>query len=216
MKQQGIQIFTVPLSGSYEINACGAGNIKDYSKGAKIKGNVALQAGDKLHFAIGQQGKHQQSGSGGTFIFKECDGQFEPLIVAGGAGGGVTINKSLADARLDKFGGPSTEYPEVNTIEGSTGKPSSEQYTYGGKGFKCFKEGITGQTNSNGASHDHPGGFGGGGHGYSKYGGGGGYTGGNGSGSGSYAGGGGSFNSDINGSNTIGHSGDGNCFIRLI
>ena len=75
---------------------------------------------------------------------------------------------------------------------------------------KCFKDGLRGGEESNG----HNGGFGGGGiHGL---GGGGGYTGGNGGVKGAGGGGGGSFNSDPEGTNEIGHFGNGECTIRLI
>ena len=46
----------------------------------------------------------------------------KPVIVAGGAGGRgeMAENKSLANGRLDKYGGPSTSHSEINTNEGCT------------------------------------------------------------------------------------------------
>ena len=55
--------------------------------GARIKGKIRLERGDKITVALGQQGKGSyRSGSGATFVVKETGNRPEPLFVAAGAG----------------------------------------------------------------------------------------------------------------------------------
>ena len=99
----GIQVWTAPQTGSYDIEAIGAGggrgkqyNTNVYSngvpgKGARMSGSFSLNQGDVLHIIVGQKGSEGLSskqkgggGGGGSFVVK-ADGT--PLLVAGGGGG---------------------------------------------------------------------------------------------------------------------------------
>ncbi|XP_044182550.1 leukocyte tyrosine kinase receptor-like [Acropora millepora] len=101
---KGIQIWTVPVTGSYVIETAGAsgGNGLDLSVspahrklgglGAKITGTFQLNRGTKLKILVGQKGGSSPAsmsraggGGGGSFVTLLDD---TPLIVAGGGGGG--------------------------------------------------------------------------------------------------------------------------------
>ena len=68
---QGIQEWTVPSSGTYQIEAYGAeggtsiNSSYDPGKGAKIKGIVSLAIGQKLNVLVGQQGQNANYTGGG-------------------------------------------------------------------------------------------------------------------------------------------------------
>ena len=103
---EGIQIWTVPVTGSYVIEASGAsgGNgtdpfvCPDHWKlgglGAKITGTFQLNRGTQLKILVGHEGGtcinkvlslSAGGGGGGSFVTLLDD---TPLIVAGGGGGG--------------------------------------------------------------------------------------------------------------------------------
>ena len=77
MVSTGIQIWTVPISAKYKIEAFGASGGNTGSSfladpGAKVAGEISsLQKGDKLHILVGQMGTHNtgssscQAGGGG-------------------------------------------------------------------------------------------------------------------------------------------------------
>ena len=97
-----------------------------------------------VHVAIGQRGEHG-SGSGGTFVIREySDGSFEPIVIAGGAGGydaeatdydGETKEWcdgicNCANAQLNQYGNGCTKAGEINTNIGGDGVCN------GGAGYK--------------------------------------------------------------------------------
>ena len=102
-KHRGIQLWTVPTSGIWSVEARGAsgadgilaggsGNKKRGGYGAVVKAKFQLHAGKVLKILIGHEGRRDYSeshrpggGGGGTFVVNQ-DGK--PLIVAGGGGGG--------------------------------------------------------------------------------------------------------------------------------
>ena len=98
----GIQIWSVPVTGRYIIEVYGAsganGTYSDQPEwrigglGAKMEGTFALVKGTKLKILIGQEGNRiadfgdkPGGGGGGTFVTLLDD---TPLIIAGGGGGG--------------------------------------------------------------------------------------------------------------------------------
>ena len=100
--ENGIQLWTVPLSGSYVIEAWGASGAEGRQsdkvsavtrpggKGAYVKGTFNLTRGKELKILVGQRGSRGKTGSplpggggGGTFITSSADA---PLIIAGGGG----------------------------------------------------------------------------------------------------------------------------------
>ena len=97
----GIQIWQVPMTGSYVIEAWGASGAQGQGKnearpggkGAYMKGTFNLTRGTLLKILVGQAGSTGNvgapplpgGGGGGTFITSSSN---IALLVAGGAGGG--------------------------------------------------------------------------------------------------------------------------------
>jgi len=238
MTDQGIQEWTVPVTGTYTIAAWGAqgGNGSNNSGssttmgglGARMKGEFTLTAGEKLKILVGQKGSEETSasyrpsgGGGGTFVVKSDNTK---LIIAGGGGGGGDPSYGQTDG-----GGGIVEETNGNTGSAGNGGGASS-YNGGGAGFtgnglvngttaaNSFTNGGTGG-NPTGHATQSLGGFGGGGAGRLLPGGGGGYSGGittgTWAGSGS-AFGGGSFNAGANQDNMAGaNEGHGKVFIVL-
>jgi hypothetical protein len=89
MTTQGIQLWTVPQTGSYTFRAIGAGS--EYAnvnggQGVDISTTVNLTKGEVIRILVGQKGSANNSGGGGgaTYAVKN-DGT--TIIVAGGGGG---------------------------------------------------------------------------------------------------------------------------------
>ena len=225
----GIQQWTVPKTGTYEIEAYGArgGGSSYYGRGVIYKGDFSLKMGDKIDILVGQMGGwggYAGSGGGGTFVVK-TDGSV--LVVAGGGGGQQYGHSSVqyADAQYGsssgRQGGPTGG---AGGTSGNGGKQASNNGASGGGGYsgdggkgswgtggKSFKNGGKGGDTSSYAQC--VGGFGGGGgtHGSSGGGGGGGgYSGGgggdhnpsNGGGGGSYCSGSNKYGKSVNNGNT--------------
>ncbi len=105
---EGIQVWTVPLTGTYSIEVWGAEGSrgKDFysnyysngspGKGAYLYGEFNIIAGDVLKILVGQRAvddlqveQKGGAGGGGTFVSRVDD---TPLIVAGGGGGSGRYN----------------------------------------------------------------------------------------------------------------------------
>ncbi|XP_013406762.1 loricrin [Lingula anatina] len=92
----GIQFFTIPMTGNYRIEVKGAAggcdqnqnNCQHRALGAVVAGTFSLNAGDELKILVGQMGPvntySSTGGGGGTFVTRADD---TPLIIAGGGGG---------------------------------------------------------------------------------------------------------------------------------
>jgi hypothetical protein len=112
----GIQLWTVPTTGAYTIDAYGAkGGSTNVSttyaggNGARMKGTFNLTAGQQLKILVGQMGGtfgYTGGGGGGTFV---AFANNTPIIVAGGGGGG------------GNSGGAG--YSAVTSVNGTTGYP---------------------------------------------------------------------------------------------
>ena len=211
----GIQIWTVPASGTYRITANGARGGQSYNWGpqggigASMRGEFALVGGEKIKILVGQQGDgntYDGGGGGGSFVT-----QFDntPLIIAAGGGGGAPsgFSGSGGIAGRTTTGASGTSWGSA----GSNGSGGGSNGTAGGGG------GLTGNgagswagasfTNGGaGGGSQARGGFGGGGGGggTNGAGGGGGYSGGGGSVWSYEGGGGGSYNIGTNQVNTAG------------
>ena len=117
----GIQIWTVPASGTYRIRANGAtgggyagGN---YGYGASIQGDFTLSQGETLSILVGQQGiasggGYAQGGGGGSFVIRK---DLSILAIAGGGGsmgsgggdaGSSRTARACGDASLTTLGMP--------------------------------------------------------------------------------------------------------------
>jgi hypothetical protein len=222
MTTQGIQLWTVPRTGTYQVIAAGAGNGNATTgRGVIVSAEYTLTYGQIIKILVGQQSTNQICGAGGTFIVTNTN---SPILVAGG-GGGIYINTTYnSDAVVTRNG--------VNglnaTPSGSPGGPNGMGGTNGGAGLrsgfnqsgggeggagfsedalgvdpnhppaKSFINGGTGSRAGITANGGFVGGFGCGGSCYNNFGaafdrpGGGGYSGG-GAGTGGHGGGGGSY-----------------------
>jgi hypothetical protein len=109
----GIQFWTVPVTGTYEIEVGGADGSHNGSgwggggRGAVMRARFSLTQGDVLKILVGQQGKHgveAGAGGGGTFVTRSDN---TPLLIAGGGGSsrsGATLNLSVMDATTHTCG----------------------------------------------------------------------------------------------------------------
>ncbi|SVC81443.1 uncharacterized protein METZ01_LOCUS334297, partial [marine metagenome] len=216
----GIQLWTVPATGTYTIEVWGAeggGPPTNYTnnipgKGARMKGDFSLDQGDVLKILVGQAGlryTHDGTGGGGTFVALSNN---TALIVAGGGGGsGYSGTYAVGmDAVTTTSGTAGSGY--TNNTGGTNGNGGTATAWAGnGAGFTGNGGGststgspyamsfINGGVGGNQGTNSMFGSFGGGGgtHGAGwGGGGGGGYSGGAGATSSQYGGGGGgSYNS---------------------
>jgi hypothetical protein len=229
----GIQRWTVPVDGTYQITATGARGAAAQSgrlggKGARMQGTFSLLAGDVLYILVGQQGTGQSSGSnggggGGSFVVRSGT---TALLVAGGGGGtrggasqdGCDATTSTS-ATTGSGGSSSHSCSARSSGAGYGGIVSSSSWGAGGGGMlgdgavdgsgwgsmggKAFTAGGQGGMATTACGEAAHGGFGGGGTGNGCYGGGGG--GGYTGGDGGWiAGGGGSYNAGSSQVNTAG------------
>ncbi len=244
----GIQFWTVPQTGTYRIEVWGAQGGNGGAAGglgARMRGDFALQQGEKLKILVGQQGSNANygGGGGGSYVFRETGNA--ALIVAGGGGGGgynsSYNNASRINATVSATGNYGLRSTGSNAGQGGTGGGTNDygryytsSYTAGGgggvhangQGYSsthgiAFLNGGTGGAAYSGGAH---GGFGGGGgstnyscSAYCHGGGGGGYAGGGAGYDYGNGGGGGSYNAGTNPSNTAGtRSGHGQVTITLL
>jgi hypothetical protein len=214
MTVQGIQEWTVPITGNYKILAAGASGASTDNKGGEgaiLEVTTKLNKGEKIKILVGQSGLSNGwggGGGGGTFVVRDIK---TPIIVAGG-GGGCDYNnsgslnptiKATINTSGQKGGDGESQNPGLGGIGGSGGKKgngdgagggllSNGQGEGGGLGFVNGGVGGKGTGQGNGGG----GGFGGGGVIFNYCGGGGGgggYSGGGGGGSYGGGGGGGSY-----------------------
>ena len=114
MNNNGIQLWTVPVTGSYKIRAVGASasnkneTTVEVGKPADMTGTFLLNQGDVIKILVGQTGwlgsttRPGWGGGGGTFVVKD----FDPLIVAGGCGSGHTtkiLRRNDEDATMGGY-----------------------------------------------------------------------------------------------------------------
>ena len=225
--QKGIQIWKVPLNGTYVIEAWGASgavgrqnnsgsSTRAGGKGAYMKGCFNLTQGTSVKILIGQRGSNGKTGSplpggggGGTFVVLNSG---NPLIIAGGGGGGGAPSNKYSEGdpgQTTEKGSQSGGFNGDGGILLAEGSPPAKLDAGAGGGL--IGNGKSGEITKGGSSFNNGGlggksqsggngGFGGGGGGFQYPGGGGGYSGGGvvkKSGV-TIAGGGGSLNKGIN------------------
>jgi len=220
----GIQLWTVPVDGTYQIEIWGAqggGYSSGGGFGARMRGDFVLTGGQVIKILVGQTGGPAYGGGGGmTAVATNTN---TPLIVAGGGNTTSPYSSVLSHAVTTTSGVASTDGTAGGT-NGSGGVGGGA--LAGGAGFignggtsTCayqtaplsFINGGTGGLAGSGGTNTI-GGFGGGAatdfNCQGASGGGGGYSGGGGGSSSSFTGGaGGSYNIGTNQSNSNGNTG---------
>jgi hypothetical protein len=134
----GIQEWTVPLTGSYRIEAYGAkgGSTSSYrgGYGARMRGDFTLTKGEIIQILVGQMGVLGQHGNqpstylcgggGGTFVIKTpYNSSTSSILVIAGGGGGAAQN-----SWTNRIGAGGT------TATSGTGGGSSNNNYAGGSG----------------------------------------------------------------------------------
>lgn len=169
----GIQIWTVPYTGLYRINAYGAAGSGASGtngtslggKGAQVQGDFNLTEGDKIRILVGQMGTNTNnysgdgasgSGGGGTFVISGVSGTDDSQVLVIAAGGGGGNDPGYQGSAVNGLAGlyTSAGAGEASNMGGSyRGTTSSgASFANGGVGGTYSRNGETGN-----------GGFGGGG-----------------------------------------------------
>jgi len=209
----GIQLWTVPATGAYTIEAFGAqgGGANQYGRGSQIKGTFQLTAGQQIKILVGQAGGYYSSGSGGGGSFVTTSANV-PLVVAGGGGGQYDGGSQLYNAHSVVGNNGQATGCTTGGTAGAGGNGCNNSGAAGGGGLnsnggngsygtggQSFISGGTGGNHSSQAAC--VGGFGGGGGTHGNTGGGG--------GGGGYSGGAGGYHNGTNGSGGGGGSFNG-------
>ncbi|PFX16804.1 EGF-like repeat and discoidin I-like domain-containing protein 3 [Stylophora pistillata] len=129
----GTQLWTVPRTGEYRIEAIGASggydedsDIKNGGRGARMIGNFNLSKNEIIRVLVGQKGRRRKNntkktagGGGGTFVVR---GSNTPLIIAGGGGGIRKMSEQHlgCDASINTTG--SAGYNTLLGTGGSSGR----------------------------------------------------------------------------------------------
>ena len=159
----GIQIWTVPLTGNYRIETYGAsgatGSIYNH-QGTIMKGDFTLTKGTVLRLLVGQQGLTYYGGGGGTFVtkvdnastYKMVDGiGITPLIISGGGGYSQTASPYTQASAIythlggkDGNGGETEAYYQNAYYYGSRGGGGllTDGQSGGGKSFLNGGQGL--------------------------------------------------------------------------
>lgn len=211
----GVQLWTVPKTGTYEIETRGGeggyyqtdssqGYNRNGGTGAIMKGEFQLKKGALIKILVGQRGVMVRNssggggngtGAGGSFVWEVSN---DNLLIAAGGGGGAGYTQSGDRGNVGTNG--SGRY---SGSHGQGGRDASGGSGWLSSGGNYSNLGIL----AGGVNGFGQGGFGGG---ANITGGGGGYSGG-----GRY-GGGGSFNSGNNQVNSTGNSGNGSVKIKAL
>ena len=116
----GVQLWTVPRTGEYRIEAIGASGgysedsvIKNGGRGTRMIGNFNLTKDEIIRLLVGQKGATKPKtagGGGGTFVVRENN---TPLIIAGGGGGIENMSEQYpgCDASLTTTGSAGNNLP---------------------------------------------------------------------------------------------------------
>ncbi len=170
---EGRQFWTVPVDGTYRIDARGAqGGGSDGGAGAQVAADFALEAGETLEILVGQRGTSYEylttdysvSGGGASFVVTgdiDDDSPVEPLAIAGGGGG------SMATQSDDRHGSEGSEGMDGNSVstggeggeDGNGGHGGDHDEAEGGGGGGLLTDGV--ENDDYAGLGFHNGGFGG-------------------------------------------------------
>lgn len=152
----GIQLWTVPQTGTYEITAWGAmggegtynsgqHRVRRGGRGAMIQGRFELTQGEVIKVLVGQQGVrpaqgsygHQPGGGGGGSFVVRNDNSI--LVIAGGGGGGgdpAYGQEFGGHGRIETSGERVVDHPSYAANGGSSGGGgAANQYAGAGAGY---------------------------------------------------------------------------------
>ena len=161
----GIQYWTVPVTGNWQITVAGArgGHPHDgddkFGYGAVIVSTISLAKDEVLGIIVGQHGSYRplgetdwwnSSGGGGTFVFRDVNDPFPIMAAGGGAGGSYSEPKvPRMDASLTTSGNPGTDdggsMGGAGGINGTGG--ATENYVYSAGAGAGWLTNGTGSTN---------------------------------------------------------------------
>jgi hypothetical protein len=129
MTVNGIQDWTVPETGSYQITCLGARggqagqNSGGWGFGARAIGTFSFTQGEVLRLVVGQRGNttnaRASTGGGGASAVWRRDSNAEPLIMAGGGGG-------ASDQPEGQAGVGGTRHARVHAVIGTSGEGSTQ------------------------------------------------------------------------------------------
>ncbi len=158
MTTNGIQRWTVPISGTYQISATGAAgqtNSNSYTggTGATMQGEFSLTVGETILILVGQMGTsntthgNENGGGGGSFVVRDTG--TEPLVIAGGGGGAPSHSYSSGCTRTNGDAQTSTSGKTVNCrgtgLGGNSGNGGTTNGDYeGGAGAGLNTDGANG------------------------------------------------------------------------
>jgi hypothetical protein len=151
----GIQIWTVPKTGLYTINATGAAGAASAGTyvggaGARVQGTFQLTAGTKLRILVGQMGltgsTYGGGGGGGSFVMKETGSNVSDIyLIAGGGGGSGYSTSALALGGTTSPTGTNNASNDVLGGMGGYGGLAASAGTYvGGGGGGLLSDGFVG------------------------------------------------------------------------
>ena len=127
----GMQLWYVPLTGSYQITAVGAGKVGTTftSYGRSVRGTYNFTIGQVIVLLVGQSGltvsSRSDGGCGGSYV---VDSSNNPIIIAGGAGGNGISQSAGENGRLTTSGGAAT-FATYNADGGAGGQASNQNGT---------------------------------------------------------------------------------------
>lgn len=150
----GIQEWTVPVTGNYSIEVAGAqGGGSNGGLGAVMRGEFSLTQGTVLKLLVGQTGTtaivsptSSSSGGGGSYVTLSNN---SPLIVAGGGGGNQGGNIATAHGNASTSG--QTGYGPNSVGAGGTNGNGGNSSDNSGGGGGLLTNGATG---SNGGPNE--------------------------------------------------------------
>jgi hypothetical protein len=152
---QGIQTWTVPLTGLYAIDASGAsggsstvGALNAGGLGSRMVGDFLLTQGDVIRIVVGQRGRNSTTatGGGGTYVTRNN----VLLITAGGGGGASSDNLGAHSVTLTSGTNDNPGGPSAGGTNGSGGLSclSSVNGAGGGGGYSTNGANGTGNTSN--------------------------------------------------------------------
>lgn len=150
----GIQLWTVPATGTYRITVAGGSGgagVQAGGKGATISGEFNFTQGTILKILVGQSGASFASasggGGGGTFVVSNSN---TPIIIAGGGGGGGGNANSTHAGRDASYTTSGTASNSGGAGGTATAGGTGSSTLYGGGGGGSAASGVNGGSQTGG------------------------------------------------------------------